>query len=72
MIASCDTGDIATGGGYFSESGADISLNRPVPNASGDTPVAWEVGRAPTGPTAPEPAPPNTVTAYVVCADITP
>ncbi|MFJ3303236.1 hypothetical protein ACIPSA_08965 [Streptomyces sp. NPDC086549] len=71
MIASCDTGDIATGGGYFSEAGADISLNRPVPNDTGDTPIAWEVGSAPTL-SGPLPAPPNTVTAYVVCADITP
>ncbi|MET8951628.1 hypothetical protein ACWEO4_12190 [Streptomyces sp. NPDC004393] len=65
--AFCDTGDVATGGGYETEpGGAQISINRPLPfSPDGVIPHGWQAGTPATLTSPPGAA---TITAYVVCA----
>ncbi|MFE0516354.1 hypothetical protein [Streptomyces sp. NPDC058964] len=62
----CDTGDVATGGGYETEPGGiQISINRPLPpGPNGTIPNGWQAG-SPATVAAPPGA--STITAYVVC-----
>jgi hypothetical protein len=63
----CDTGDVATGGGYEA-TGANISINRPLPfSPDGSIPHGWQAGTPATITAPPGGA---TITAYVVCADV--
>jgi hypothetical protein len=68
VTATCDPGDIATGGGFNGNS-ANVQTSRPFTFGSGDTPTGWQVSVSAAITTPPGP---NTQTAYVVCADITP
>ena len=69
--ASCDAGEVATGGGALS-TGADGALpvirsSRPQPDTAGATPTAWRTTVANIADTGT-----ITVTPYVVCARATP
>ncbi|MFF5017816.1 hypothetical protein [Streptomyces sp. NPDC001165] len=71
----CDTGDVATGGGYEVEpGGVQISINRPLPAVAvppggplpdGTIPHGWQAGTPATTSTPPGTS--STITAYVVC-----
>ena len=70
LIVECDTGDVATGGGYFYPGDAEVTRTEPYPHSSPGTkpaPTGWRVMLW------------NNLTnagigtqAYVVCLDTTP
>jgi hypothetical protein len=57
--AACSAGDVVTGGGFkITTTGADVHSSEPVDSST------WQVSYTVTGT--------ETVSAYAICADITP
>jgi len=66
LAAFCEEGDVATGGGFQALLGlGDVIVTESVPRGSDDNPVGWSATFEYLQPDN------NTVTTYVICADVT-
>lgn len=66
LAAFCEQGDVATGGGFQALLGlGDVIPTESVPRGANDNPVGWSATFEYLQPDN------NTVTVYVICADVT-
>ena len=66
LAAFCEDGDVATGGGFQALLGlGDVIVTESVPRGASDGPVGWSATFEYLQPDN------NTVTTYVICADVT-